>query len=171
MAKSQRPWLKLIFVVLGAGLALWLVQIAIVVTTAKRAGLLDEEKIEKYQVSRDNNLLAIHKALMQAVDSDGGFPPAAKWMDAALLRLKTSDLSEEEAKDKLRVPGSAAGSYGYGFNSALDSRHPDDFRAKRDTILVYESKSTGWNAAGDPANDAAPTGKAVTLEGKVISTH
>lgn len=171
MAKPRNPLLKWIVIVLGLCLGLWLVQVAIVVATAKRAGLLDEEQIEKYKVSRDNNLAAIHKAMVQAADSDGGFPKAESWMDTALLRLKTSDLSEEEAKDKLRIPGQPAGGYGYAFNSALSGRHPDDFRAKANTILVFESKATTWNAAGDPAKDAAPGGKAVTLEGKVIPAN
>jgi len=168
MSKARKPWFVGVGLVMAVLAVLWLIQVGFVLADAKRAGLLDEEKTVKYQVSRDNNLKAIHKALIQAAESDGGFPEAKKWMDTAWIRLKTGDLSEAEAKDKLRVPGLASGVYGYAFNSALSGKHPDDFKGKTETIMVYESKQEIWNGCGDPAKDAMVDGKAITLAGDVV---
>lgn len=153
--------------VIFLGLMVWLFQVGMALMDAKKAGLLDEEKTDKYQVSRENNLTAIHKALLQAADSDGGFPAADKWMDTAVLRLKTGDLSEAEAREKLKVPGGTEG-YGYAFNKALGGKHPDDFKDKGKTVIVYESVATQWNASGDPLKDARPKAKGVTLQGDVV---
>jgi len=145
----------------------WMIQVAQAVADAKKGGLLDEEKTEKYQVGRDNNLKAICTALKQAADSDGQFPPAAKWMESAMVRLKTSDINESEAQQKLMVPGRKDG-FGYAYNGALAGKSPDDFKAKGKTVIVYESKQTKWDAFGDPAKDALPGGKGVTLDGDIV---
>lgn len=146
----------------------WLIQVSLAVADAKKAGFLDEEKTDKYQVGRENNLKAIHKALMQAADSDGTFPPAKTWMDGAMLRLKTGDLSVEEAKDKLKVPGGKPGEFGYSLNTEVAGKTPDDFKSKPGTILVFESTDTKWNASGDPGATGRPGGKAITIDGKVL---
>lgn len=146
----------------------WLIQVSLAVADAKKAGLLDEEKTDKYQVGRENNLKAIHKALMQAADSDGVFPPAKSWMDVALLRLKTGDLTIDEAKDKLRVPGSKAGEFGYALNSEVAGKTPDDFKSRPNTILVFESRDSIWNASGDPATIGREGGKAITISGDIV---
>ena len=168
MARTRRPWLTAVLVVGALVLGGWLIQVGLVLADAKKAGLLDEEKIEKYRVGRENNLIAIHKSLMQAAESDGAFPKADKWMETALIRLKTSDLTEVEAKDKLRVPGRTSGSFGYALNAAVSEHHPDDFKSKPDTVLVFESRSDSWNATGDPDKDGVNGGRAVTIEGKIV---
>ena len=160
--------IKLIGAALFIGIGLWLIQVGKTVADAKNAGLLDETQTEKYQASRENNLKSIHRALMQAADSDGEFPDAAKWMETALIRLKTSDLTEEEAKNKLRVPGAKNGDFGYSFNAVFSKVHPGEIKVKANTILVFESKATTWNASGNPESDAKDGAKGVTFEGKVV---
>jgi hypothetical protein len=144
-----------------------LIQVAQAYSDAKKAGLLTEVPTEKYEVGRANNLRAIQKALAQAADSDGKYPEAAKWMESAQIRLKTSDLSEAEAQLKLKVPGSAVG-FGYAFNDAVGGKSPDAWKAKGTTIIVYESLQTGWDAHGDPSKDGKKGGKAVTVAGDVV---
>lgn len=159
---------KIALMAAGALLVLWLIQVGLVLRDAKKAGLLDDVKTEKYEASRDNNLKAIHQALMRSQESEGTLPPAANWMDAALVRLKTSDLTEDEAKAKLKRPGQK--SFGYSINSSMAGKDTRAIRVKVGTILVFESQSTAWNASGDPAKDAIDGGKAVTLEGEVVNS-
>ncbi|MBS1723256.1 MAG: hypothetical protein JSS66_09925 [Armatimonadetes bacterium] len=146
----------------------WLVQVALTVRDAKKAGLLDEETTEKYKVGRENNLKAIQKALLQLADSDGSLPKDGKWMDAALVRLKTSDISEQEARDKLVVPGAKPGEFGYALNRAFLGKHPDQFRKDPKTILVFESTNRAWNAVGEPLSDGTKGGKGIALDGTII---
>ena len=119
-------------------------------------------------MGRDNNLKAIRTALMQAAESDGEFPPVAKWMESAMVRLKTSDINESEAQLKLMVPGRKDG-FGYAYNGGLAGKSPVDFKAKGKTVMVYESKQTQWDAFGDPAKDALPGGKGVTVDGEIVT--
>lgn len=146
----------------------WLFQVAMAAKDVKNSGLIDDVDTEKYQASRDNNLLAIHQALERARESDGKYPAAKDWMDQALIRLKTSDLTIEEAKEKLHRPGTPAGKFGYAINKSLAGLDLSAVRLKQSTVIVYESKSDAWNAAGDPAMDAVPSGKGVTLDGKIV---
>ena len=166
MLKIRKPWLIGVGLLMAVLAVFWLIQVGIVLAGAKRAGLLDDEQTIKYQVSRDNNLKAIHRALMQANESEGHFPSADKWMDIALIRLKTSDITEDEAKGKLRVPGSKE--YGYAINSVLAGKALDNARLRGDTVLAFESVDQKWNASGLPEKDAAKGAKGVTLEGKIV---
>lgn len=146
-----------------------MIQVGKTLSDASKAGLLDETKTEKYQASRDNNLKAIHRALMLAADSDGEFPEATKWMETALIRLKTSDISEDEAKEKLKIPGLGPTEFGYALNTVFGKAHPGEIKVKSDAILVYESKDASWNAHGNPETDGRDGGKAVTFGGEIIS--
>ncbi|MBS1713858.1 MAG: hypothetical protein JST30_05925 [Armatimonadetes bacterium] len=145
----------------------WLFQVAQAAMDAKKAGLLDDVATEKYQVGRENNLKAIQASLLLSAESEGKLPDAGQWMDQALIRLKTSDLTEAEAKDKLRVPGRGGLDYGYAVNDKLAGK-PLDVKAEAETVLVFESRDASWNAHGDPDKDAATGGKGVTVSGKVV---
>ncbi len=148
----------------------WLYQASRVYFDAKKAGLLDDVQTEKYRASRENNLKAIREALMQAAESDGQFPEASKWMDTAMIRLKTSDITPDEAKDKLRIPGRSGGKtdFGYAFNDEMEGKDPSALKDKADTILVYESQQNVWNAHGDPKTDGRKGGKGVTVAGTIV---
>lgn len=139
-----------------------------VVMDAKKSGWLDDVKTDKYQAGRTNNLKAIHKALMQAQESDGQFPPADHWMEVALIRLKTSDITENEAKDKLRRPGGNPSDFGYAINSTFAGKSMDQVRVAKSAILVFESLSVGFNASGSPEKDGLKSGKGITFEGEVV---
>ena len=147
----------------------WLINAAKAVSDAKKSGILDDVETDKYKVGRENNLKAIQKALLQAADSDGTFPAADKWMDQALLRLKTSDISEDEAKDKLRVPGLKPREFGYAINDGVAGKSLADIKDKS-IILVFESTNTAWNAHGDPAKEAKPGGKLISVDGTVTAS-
>lgn len=153
--------------VLAVLAAAWLVQVGKAALDAKKAGLLDDVQTDKYQVGRENNLKAIQAALLSSAESEGKLPDAKGWMDQALIRLKTGDISEQEAKDKLKVPGLAASDYGYAINDKLAGK-PLDAQAAAETVLVFESKDKSWNAHGDPEKDAVTGGKGVTVSGKVV---
>ena len=161
-------------IVIGVGAAVallavvWIVQVVKVAMDAKKAGFLDDVETEKYQVGRDNNLKAIQASLLLSAESEGQLPDAGQWMDQALIRLKTSDISEEEAKAKLRVPGRTPPDFGYAINDKLAGR-PLDTKADAENVLVFESAKTSWNAHGDPAKDAAPHAKGVTVAGQVVT--
>jgi len=141
----------------------------------KKEGFLDEQEMRVYSGTSAENLKAIHQALMLYHDSEGQFPEASGWMDAAWLRLKTADMEDSETKKKLQSPSfkGKPEAYGYGFNSALGGKFILDIGDPDKTVLVFDSASTGWSAHGDPAKDAAkparPGGNmAVTVSGKVV---
>lgn len=147
-----------------------LIQIALTIRDAKKGGWLDDVQVEKYRVSRDNNLKSIHRALMQVAESDGKLPEAGQWMESALLRLKTSDLTEEETRAKLQVPGEKQG-YGYALNSSLAGKKLEDVKKIGDAVLVFESTKSSWNASGNPDTDARKNGKGVTVKGELIDLN
>ncbi len=124
----------------------------------------------KYNVSREANLKAIYTALMLAHDSDGQFPPAKEWMDAIKTRLRTTDLPESEAIQKLQNPTIPAkpGVWGYALNSKLAEKFKGDIKNPDTTPLVFESKNTEWNASGDPEKDRESAGWAISVSGKII---
>lgn len=146
----------------------WLVQVALTVRDAKKSGWLDDVEFEKYRAGRENNLKAIQKALLQAADSDGQLPPDNKWMESALIRLKTSDLSEDETKLKLKVPGVKGDGYGYAMNTALTGKKSAELKDLGGKVLVYESTQSTWDAVGDPDKDARKNAKGVTVAGDIV---
>jgi len=122
-----------------------------------------------YDANNEGNLKAMRTALMLFHDSEGRFPSGDKWMDSIENRITASDMTGDEAKKKLVRPdlSSHPGEYGYAMNDKAAGKYKDD--AGPTTILVFESKSTGKNAHGDPVKDgmgAAYIG--ITVEGKIV---
>lgn len=144
---------------LGAGLAWWIFQVANAAIDLSRAGAFSEVQEREYVADRRGNLVAIHKALFLVAESDGALPEN-DWQSAAILRLKTKDLSEEGAKKKLVPVGSDAQSY--RLSAEVAGKHPDDLKA--DTVLVFESKS-GDGKTGEPETGLL----GVTVGGKVVT--
>jgi hypothetical protein len=152
-------------VVLALGLAVFFVgPVLAVVSDFFRAGFFQRQEMTTYDGDSRKNLRAIHRALMLYADSEGGLPPADRWMHEAWIRLQTRDLPKEEAKKKLRVPGGALGEWGYAFNAALAGRHPDDVDDPS-TRLVFESSDKSWNASALAPPQA---GLAVTVAGELV---
>lgn len=138
-------------------------------------GFFDEVEMRTYQGNSADNFKAIHRSLLGFHESEGVLPEAEKWMDDALIRLKSADMAEEESKKVLVSPANSGkpNQYGYAFNEALSGVYMGDVKEPKTTVLVFESKLTGWNAAGDPKTDAAaPVGKtgplALTVSGDVV---
>lgn len=159
------------FVIVVTVIMLWLYP---VYATFRDEGFLDEQEMRVYSGTTSENLKAIHQALLLYHDSEGQYPQAEGWMDAAWLRLKTADMEEAEAKKKLQSPGMVgmADQYGYAFNQALSGKFVDDIKDPDNTVLIFDSSNTDWNAHGDPKKDAAdparPGGNmAVTVSGRV----
>lgn len=138
-------------------------------------GFFDETEMRSYQGNSADNLKAIHRSLSGFHESEGVLPEAEKWMDDALLRLKSADMAEEESKKMLVSPRNSGkpNQYGYAFNAALSGMYIGDIKDPKKTVLIFESKLTEWNASGDPKTDAAPkvgnTGPlALTVSGEVV---
>lgn len=137
---------------------------------ANRAGMFTQAKPETYSASRRGNLEAIKTALELAYESDGQFPDAAKWMDTLFTRMKTDNLTEDQAKEKLRRPGAPAGSFGYAMNPAAAGKLKRELEPG--TVLVFESKAGQWNAVAAPS-ESIPGAWGLTVEGQVVdvTTH
>lgn len=127
-------------------------------------GVLEKIPEREYHASTEENLKSLRTAMMLYHDAEEQFPMASGWMDAVKISLRTNDLKEGEEKKKLQVPGAKAGEFGYGMNVAASGKYKDDL--KPDTVLIYESKSKTWNAAGDPAKDGSGSG--ITLKGDIV---
>lgn len=132
---------------------------------AIQAYLFPEPK-KAYKGDNEEHLKALYTALMLYHDSEDKFPEANGWMDAIEPRLWTNDLQRNEGKKKLIRPDLAdkPDSFGYAINRAAAGKYKDDVGSK-DTILIFESKSTSRNAAGDPAVDRE--GLAITVAGQI----
>ncbi|AIE83380.1 hypothetical protein [Fimbriimonas ginsengisoli] len=128
--------------------------------------ILFPEKQRTYTATNEQNLRAIHTALMLYHDSEGQFPQASGWMDAIEPRIRTSDMDASEAKKKLIRPDLAGkpGEFGYEMNDAASGKYKDDAGAK--TPLIFESKPTSRNAHGDPVKDR--DGYAITVDGTLL---
>lgn len=145
----------------------WLTQVLAAVNDFRAAGFLEASEYRKHEGTVEDNLNAIHHALMLYVDSEGALPPADSWMDAAWLRLQTGDMSKDEAKKKLVNPrlARAEGEFGFAFNAGLAGQHPDDIKDKT-LPLVWESTETRWNAT----TTAPPqSGSWVDIQGRIQS--
>lgn len=170
MAKAI-GWVGAILVTALGGTMLSIADTAV---SASQSGFLDDVEQRTYEGDVEANLKAIHTALMLVHDSDGQFPDADGWMDAIANRLKTSDLSEEEAAKKLVNPDLAKGEgeYGFALNGAVAGKFVDDL-AGVEEILVFESRTLERNAFGDPTKDAPnPARKggnlAISVGGKMV---
>jgi hypothetical protein len=170
MAKAL-GWVGAILVTALGGTMLSIADTAV---SASQSGFLDDVEQRTYEGDVEANLKAIHTALMLVHDSDGQFPDADRWMDAIANRLKTSDLSEEEAAKKLVNPDLAKGDgeYGFALNAEVAGKFVDDLDGPH-AILVFESASLERNASGNPDTDApTPERKggnlAITVAGEIV---
>jgi hypothetical protein len=129
-------------------------------------------KQKRYRGTSMENLKAIHVAMMLYHDSEGGFPIAESWMDSIKTRLKTSELTSDEALKKLKNPLLEGDDvWGYAMNRALSGKYKDDIGDPGRTWLVFDSSDTKWNANGDPKallpNPPRPGGNlGITVSGK-----
>lgn len=140
-----------------------------------QAGFLDSVEMRKYQGTSMENLKALHTALMLYHDSEGQFPSGAGWMDAIKTRLRTNDLAADEAVKKYKNPliGDKANQYGYAFNDACGAKYIEDIKEPEKTLLVFDSKETGWNAHGDPSKLSPQPERqggnlGITVSGKIL---
>lgn len=171
---KRRVWLWIVGVVVAllGGTGIWLGPAAL---DLYRAGFLDSTQQRQYEGTSLDNLRAIHTALMLYHESEGQFPQASGWMDAAFPRLKTADLLEEEARKKLRNPllPPSPDVYGYAFNVAASGKFKDDIQNPSATPLVFDSSNTAWNASGEPTRlspkPPRPGGNlAITVDGTLL---
>lgn len=140
----------------------------------KREGFLDETKKVEYEGTSMDNLKAQFQAIQLYVESEGAYPDASGWMDAATVYLKTADLKKGEELKKLVNPRfpTADGIYGYAFDASLSGKYPDEIENPATAPLTFESKDTKWNAWGTPVElqpePELPGGnRTVTAEGAV----
>ncbi len=121
-----------------------------------------DRKAEDDTIAR---LKAIRTALDLYHDSEDRYPDAKNWTEEALKRLAADDLAKGEDAKRLTRPGAKA--YGYALNAAVAGKYRGDIGPPT-TILVYETPREEPNAAGDPAQDGLPGGKAVTVAGEIV---
>lgn len=163
--------LKIILLVLALGIGFILFKLGPTAYVAWKRGFFTPQMRSTYDGSTDENLKNLRQALMMYQESEGQLPDASGWMDAAWLRTKTADLTEEEARKKFRVPGMTGEDFGYAMNSELSQKYGGDL--PQDTILLFDSKDLKWNASGKPT-DLAPNpareggNKGITLGGKIV---
>lgn len=173
--RGRRLMLGCLGILLGVVVAVW-VWLGPLLMTVQRRGFLEPQLKTTYEGGTMENLRAIHTALMQYHDSEGAFPMASGWMDATWPYLKTADLTEEEAKKKLRSPSlweTNPTAFGYAFNEDLSQVFNADVVDPAITPLVFDSSDLSWNAHGQAAqlapSPARPEGNwAVTVEGSVV---
>lgn len=121
-----------------------------------------------YVGTSTENLRRIRTALMLYHDSEGQFPDASGWMNAAIDRLQTADLNKGEGLKKLVRPDLLGqdGAYGYAFNDACSRKYKDDVKDPK-TPLVFESTDKAFDAHGDPAK--LRKGLAITIDGTILA--
>lgn len=150
-----KGWLVAGGIILALVAVFW-IWLGPLISAALRAGFLDKAENRTLKAGQtEANLKAMHQAILMYSDSEGVLPEAAGWMDAAYTRLKTADLTDEEAKKQMKAQdGLRPDEFGYAMNQSLSRKDPYDEKLK-DQILLFESKSLGWNAKGDPDKDGA----------------
>ncbi len=113
------------------------------------------------------------KAMQTAADlyhsSEDSYPKAEKWMDDLLIRLQTQNLKKGEAEKKLKRPDldTTPDQFGFAINTAVAGKYKGDIKDPK-TILIFESKDTKKNAAGDPKADGKPSGEGITISGEIV---
>ncbi len=185
--KNQRMMFGCVGVSIGVILAL-IIFVPRIVTTykgAKQLGLFEEKQMREYAGTSKENLKAMYTAMSIYHDSEGGYPPADRWMDSISIYLKTADLSDEDAKKKLKNPivteENALG-FGYAMNDQYsngfilsDGMTSEDPLAIGDpdrAILIFDSSDLTRNAHGNPVQlapepERAGGNLAVTASGSV----
>lgn len=166
-------WIGVGIVAVVGGYFLWPVVNAYL--DIEGAGFLDAQKQHKYSGTSMENLKALHQAVSLYYESEGIYPDASGWMDAAKGYVKTADLKKGEEMKKFvnpRLP-EGEGVFGYAFNSALSMGYREDVADPAGTAMIFESKDTKWNANGDPeALQPDPEldggNNAVTVEGNAV---
>jgi hypothetical protein len=141
------------------------VPVARLALAANRAGFFEQAKPETYTASRAGNLKAITTAMDLTYESEGQYPDGAKWMDTLFTRMKTDNLTEAQAKEKFRRPGVPTEKFGYALNSEVAGKIRREL--KPETVVVFESETTEWNASGD-LTKAIKGGLGLTVDGHVV---
>lgn len=116
-------------------------------------GFFSSTQQREYHGTSAQNLRALYTALSLYHDSEGRFPIANGWMDAAKDRVKAADMSPQEAMKKFVNPALGAGRtgvYGYAMNDAVSGKYKEDIQDPGRTPLLFESADLSWNAHGDP---------------------
>ncbi|MCH7903648.1 MAG: hypothetical protein IH944_03670 [Armatimonadetes bacterium] len=141
----------------------------------KREGFLDKQEQKTYDGTSIDNMRALHGALMLYYADEGAMPLASGWMDAAEKYVHTADLLEGEALKKFVNPNLPAGSgvFGYAMNSVLSQVYIDEVEDPGNTVMIFDSADTSWNAHGSPSEMAPspelPGGnRAITVEGAIV---
>lgn len=164
---------KVVFGVLGA-LALALIAAGAIygpiLADFAQAGFFEKQEKRDWEPETRKNLEVIQTALQLVHDSDGVYPKAAEWMDKIKNRIRTEDLSKTDAMQKLVDPaaGGGEGVYGFAFNESASEQYIDDLREKGETILVFQSIKTAWNAHGKPEEIGRPRGFGITASGDIV---
>ncbi len=151
--RGRRMMLGCLGVFAGVIIALW-VWLGPLVSAANKVGAFEQPEKREYTGTSMDNLKAIHTAIGLYEASEGQLPYAEGWMDAVWPRLKTADLTEEEAKKKLRSPSlweTNKQAYGYGFNELFSAKLTSEIESPDTTALVFSSSDLTWNAHGNPA--------------------
>lgn len=170
---SRRMMFGCLGLLVGFILALWwFVGPALTVAS----GYIEPQTKRQWQGTSMENLKAIHTALSLYQESEGALPPADRWMDAIATRLKTADLTTEEAEKKLRSPSVARDNplaFGYAFMAELEGKYMADIENPAQTPLVFDSRDLTRNAHGDPVqlkpDPPRPEGNlTVTVDGQVV---
>lgn len=129
--------------------------------------------MRQYHGDRDARLKAMQAALMQYQTSEGQFPDASGWMKAIESRIQSNDMTKAQSDLKLHDPSVKGSGWGWGFNKELSGKYIGDIKDPDTTILVYTSKNTQFNDAGDPKTDMPNPPRdgenlGVTVSGKVV---
>ena len=129
----------------------------------------DVSGTEAYQGDVKDRLKAMHTAADLYNKSEDMYPKADKWMDDLLIRLQTQNLKPGEAEKKLKRPDLDAkpDQYGFAINAAVAGKYKGDIKDPK-TVLIFESKDTKKNQAGDPKADGKPGGEGITISGEIV---
>ena len=114
--------------------------------------LLSGENMRKYSGTSMENLKALSTAMKLYQESEGQFPESAGWMDALEDRVKSHNMTQEEADKKFHDPtlGKKPDVYGYAMNDLLSKMYIGDVKDPSKTPLLFDSKDTSRNAHGSP---------------------
>ncbi|MBS1717310.1 MAG: hypothetical protein JSS72_06230 [Armatimonadetes bacterium] len=174
MSNGRKGIRNVILLLAAGGLAYGLWGPVSVLITAKQRGFLDTPQQREWDATVDKNLKALYTAMMLTHDSDGQFPAADHWLDAIEARIRTSDMSEDEAEKKKHDPSVAhkPNEFGFAFNTSLAGKYKGDVKNPDTTPLIFQSADLHRNAHGDPANSGAkaPRNHAISVSGKLIRT-